>query len=264
MRKFVPGPNIAGSVASAGPDSASENTLSVVSLNMAKEADANHVVEAIQAVPRLRAADLFLFQEVRHHRSGLSVAQEAARKLGYFSVFEPAAPNVYDQGLALVSRYPITASDIQRLKRCDLRYRCRSRFAVMANIHTPWGALNVWNAHLDTRINADERLEQIQPVISAASRHAGPRLIGGDFNTNDVYWLGNVLPLPGGASHGMAIRQAMKHHGFETPFPGGLNTFPAFRRHLDWIFVRDLEPVSASVEPVGFSDHRALWMRVRL
>jgi endonuclease/exonuclease/phosphatase family metal-dependent hydrolase len=231
---------------------------------MAKERDAARVLDAIHISQRLRDTDLFLFQEVLHHGPGLSIAEEAARRLGYFVVFEPAAPGVYDQGLALVSRYPIIDPQIKRLKACDLRYRCRSRFAVAATVHTPWADLRVWNAHLDTRINANERLEQLQPVIEDASRHAGPRLIGGDFNTNELYWLRNVVPLPGGAPHGAAIRRVMKHHGFETPLPKNLNTFPRFRRHLDWIFVRDLKPLAAGVERARFSDHNAVWLRVQL
>jgi endonuclease/exonuclease/phosphatase (EEP) superfamily protein YafD len=54
----------------------------------------------------------------------------------------------------------------------------------------------------------------------------------------------------------------MQRHGFETPLPHALNTFPALRRHLDWIFVRDLKPLDASVEPAAFSDHNAVWVRV--
>jgi len=241
----------------------SDRAVSVVSLNMAKETDAGKVVGAIQRAPRLRDADLFLLQEVAHGNSNSSVAEETARRLGYFVIFEPAAPDVYDQGLALVSRYPITDIEIKRLKACDLRFRGRSRFAVAASLETPWGGLRVWNAHLDTRINAAERLEQIQPVIDEASRHTGPRLIGGDFNTNDLYWLKNVVPIPGGPSHGAVIRNAMSHRGFET-LPGALNTFPSFHRHLDWIFVRDLSFLSASVEPAPFSDHNAVWVQVRL
>jgi endonuclease/exonuclease/phosphatase family metal-dependent hydrolase len=245
-------------------DPAPDRTMSVVSLNMAKEKDPDNVVNAIRSVPRLRDADLFLFQEVANKKHHLSVAEETARRLGYFALFEPAAPDVYDQGLALVSRYPFDEIDIKRLKACDLGYRCRNRFAVAARVRTPWGDLRVWNAHLDTRINAAERLEQLQPVIDAASRRTGPRLIGGDFNTNDCYWLRNIVPIPGGPSHGAAIRSAMNHHGFETPLPDSLNTFPALRRHLDWIFVRDLRPLAVSVEPAAFSDHNAIWVRVSL
>jgi hypothetical protein len=57
----------------------------------------------------------------------------------------------------------------------------------------------------------------------------------------------------------LAIRHAMEQHGFGTPFANALNTFPALRRHLDWIFVRDLRPLAASVEPCPFSDHHAIW-----
>lgn len=89
-------------------------------------------------------------------------------------------------------------------------------------------------------------------------------MIGDDFNSNDVYWLRNRLPLPGGPAHSAMIRRAMKQHGFETPLPNSLNTFPALRRHLDWIFVRDLRPVAARVEPAAFSDHNALWIRLCL
>lgn len=253
-----------GHIPTVTTEPAPQRSISVVSLNMAKENDPDSVVNAIRSVARLRDADLFLFQEVANGKHGSSVAEEAARRLGYFALFEPAAPDVYDQGLALVSRYRLDEIDVKRLKACNLRYRSRNRFAVAATVRTPWGGLRVWNAHLDTRINAAERLEQLQPVIDEASRHRGPRLIGGDFNTNDCYWLRNVVPIPGGPSHGGAIRSAMKHYGFETPLPDALNTFPALRRHLDWIFVRDLRSLDASVEPAAFSDHNAIWVRVSL
>lgn len=243
---------------------APDRAVSVVSLNLAKENDPDNVVDTIRNVPRLRDADLFLFQEVMTGGQNSSVAEETARRLGYFSVCKAAAPNIFDQGLAIVSRYPIDDIEFKRLKACDLRFRGRSRFAMAATVLTPWGGVRVWNAHLDTRINAEERLEQIQPIIDEASRHSGPRLIGGDFNTNELFWLGSIVPLPGGPSHGAAIRTAMKRHGFETPLRGTMNTYPAFRRHLDWIFVRDLRSLAASVEPAPFSDHNAIWARVRM
>ena len=256
--------SLLGYVSASSAEPAPDRTVSVVSLNTAKETNPGKIVRAIHDAPRLRDADLFLFQEVAHTESNLSVAEETARRLGYFALFEPAAPGVFDQGLALVSRYPIDNFQIKRLKTCDLGFRDRKRFAVSATVRTPWSDLRVWNAHLDTRINAAERLKQLRPVIGEASRHAGPRLIGGDFNTNDLYWLKNMLPLPGGPSHGAAIRRVMRQCGFETPLPENLNTFPMFRRHLDWIFLCDLRSLAVSVEPVPFSDHHAIWVRVHL
>ena len=241
-----------------------ERTLSVVSLNTAKETNSEKIVYALQSAPRLRQADLFLLQEVADEDGKTNVAEEVARGLGYFAEFAAAAPGVHDQGLAIVSRYPIHDVQIRRLKRYDLGSRTRSRFALAATVSTPWRDLRLWNAHLDTRINAAERLEQIQCVIDEAARHAGPRLIGGDFNTNDVYWFRNRLPLPGGPAHSGMIRRAMKQHGFETPLADALNTFPVLRRHLDWIFVRGLRPLAASVEPAAFSDHNAIWTRLSL
>jgi endonuclease/exonuclease/phosphatase family metal-dependent hydrolase len=241
-----------------------ERTFSVVSLNTAKETDARKMVLALGSAPRLRQADLFLLQEVVGEEGKGNTAEEVAHQLGYYLTFAAAAPGVPDQGLALVSRYPICDVQIRRLKRYDLGSRTRSRFALAATVCTPWGKLRLWNAHLDTRINAAERLEQLQPVIEEAAHYTGPRLIGGDFNTNDVYWLRHRLPLPGGPAHSAIIRRAMQQYGFKTPFPGALTTFPALRRHLDWIFVRDLRPWAASVEPASFSDHRALWVRLSL
>jgi endonuclease/exonuclease/phosphatase family metal-dependent hydrolase len=238
-------------------------SISVASLNLAKERDADKIVRTISNAPRLRDTDLFLFQEVVNEESNSSVAEEIARRLGYFAVFE-VAPAAYDQGLAVVSRYPVTDVEVMPLKACDLRFRSRNRFAMRAALQTPWSELQVWNVHLDTRINAKERLDQLRPVIDEASRYTGPQLIGGDFNTNELYWVRNVVPVRGGPSHGATIRSAMKEHGFETPFSGSLNTFPALRRHLDWIFVRDLSPLEASVEFVPFSDHNAIWARLRL
>jgi endonuclease/exonuclease/phosphatase family metal-dependent hydrolase len=236
---------------------------SAVSLNLAKESAAVTVVRAIENAPRMHGADVFLFQEVRHAEGKPSVACEVADRLGYSSAFT-AAPGFVDQGLAIVSRYPVSNVQVTRLKFCNLRFRSRNRVAIAATVETPWGGVRVWNVHLDTRINASERIAQLQPVIEDALRYQGPKLIGGDFNTNELYWVGNVLPLPLGPAHGSTIRHSMKLLGFDTPFPGGVNTFPLLGRHLDWIFVSELKTLDASVEPAPFSDHHAIWVGARL
>lgn len=241
-----------------------DRSFTAVSLNIAKVANPNEVVEAIRRAPRLRESDLFLFQEVRHEQGKPSVAEDAARMLGYSTGFAPVAADIYDQGLAIVSRYPIDDVRITNLKLYDLRFRSRNRIAMAATVRTPWGDLRVWNVHLDTRINHGERLDQLQSVIDDAATSSGPRLIGGDFNTNDLYWLGNVMPLPFGPAHGPAVRVAMRNKGFESPLPTGLDTFKTFRRHLDWIYLNGLDAVAASVEPAPFSDHNAVWVHARM
>lgn len=238
-------------------------TFSAVSLNIAKQRDSQKIVNAIRASSGLHDAHLYLFQEVTNAQGKVSVAEEAAHKLNYHVSFAPAAGDVRDQGLAIVSRYPIVRTRIMPLKPYDLRFHCRSRFALAATVRTPSGDLRAWNVHLDTRINPNERLEQLQPVIDAAARCSGPRLIAGDFNTNGMYWLGSVLPVPCGPAHSATIRRAMKERGFDTPFPDGLNTFRPLRRHLDWIFLNQLVPLETETVPVAFSDHNAILVRCR-
>ena len=239
-------------------------SVSVVSLNMAKERDPEKILASLAKAPRLREADVFLMQEVFNGDGERSVAEQLADRLGYDATFFPAAKGVFDQGLAIVSRYPIDDEEIQRLKFCNLRFSCRSRFALSADVQTPWGEVRVWNVHLDTRVNAGERLEQLRPVIEEAGRRSGPRVIAGDFNTNDLLWIGNILPFPGGSSHGATIRRAMMARGFSTPFGKGTTTFETMNRQLDWIFVQDAHPVQWSVEPASFSDHHALWTELQL
>lgn len=236
---------------------------SMASLNLAKQGNPEKIVNALGTLPGLRNAELYLFQEVRNAGGKVSVAEQVAHELGYHVSFAPAGEDVHDQGLAIVSRYPIIHTTSLPLKPCDLRFHSRNRFALAATVRIPSGEMRVWNVHLDTRINPKERLEQLQPVIDDAARRSGPRLIAGDFNTNGMYWLGNVLPVPCGAAHSATIRRAMKEGGFETPFPEGLNTFPRLRRHLDWVFLNHLVPLKAETVPVAFSDHNAIVVRCR-
>lgn len=244
------------------PATRTERTLSTVSLNLAKESSSKTVVRAIRQTPRLRDADLFLFQEVRHTEGRSSVAEDTARELGYSAAFQPS-PGFVDQGVAIVSRYPLSDIRVTALKACDLRFRSRKRLSIGATARTPGGDVRVWNVHLDTRINADERLEQLHPVLEEASLHQGPKLIGGDFNTNDLYWVGNIVPLPFGPRHGSALRTSFRQRGFETPFSQDV-TFPMFKRHLDWIYVHEMKALDASIEPAPFSDHHAIWVHTRI
>ncbi len=240
-----------------------DRTIAAVTLNMAKEADVARVFHSLDRAPRLREADVYLLQEVRHVDGKPSVADELAHRLGY-SVAFTAAPGCIDQGLAIVSRYPVVDVAVSNLKACDLRFRSRKRFSMASTVRTPWGDVRVWNVHLDTRINAQERLSQLQPVMDDASCYSGPKMIGGDFNTNELFWLGNVVPLPFGPVHHLMIRETMRQRGFGTPFPQSVKTFRRFGSHLDWIFLSEMEPLDASIEPASFSDHHAVWVRAKL
>ncbi len=239
------------------------DTISVASLNLAHETNFEKILHDVEAAPRLRSADILLLQEVASVDGGPSIADRLAERLNYSVSFSPEGPKVYDRGLAVLSKFPIEDSKVERLTPYNLVFKSRRRFALAVKIRVPAGDLRIWNAHLDTRINAEQRLKQIQPVMEEAAGLTGPRLIGGDFNTNDFFWIEHTLPFPRGG-YRSAVRRAMAQVGFETPFPDKLTTLPIARQHLDWMFVRDMEALSSSTEPIPFSDHNAIWAAFRV
>ena len=239
-------------------------TITIASLNLDHEANFEKVLHDVEAAPRLRDANILLLQEVAHVEGGPSIAKRLADRLGYSVAFEPEGPKIYDRGLAVVSKFPIEESKVEWLTPYNLRFHTRHRFALAVTLRGPSGDLRVWNAHLDTRINPDQRLDQLQPVMDEAAKLAGPRLIGGDFNTNDFYWIDHMLPIPHGGGYRSTVRRAMAKFGFQTPFEDRLVTLPILRQHLDWMFVNGLEPLSSSAEPIPFSDHHAIWAAFRV
>src|SRR5580704_6911425 len=240
------------------------DTISIASLNLDHEASFEKVVHVVEAAPRLRQADIILLQEVAHVEGGPSIASRLADRLGYQVAFAPEGPKIYDRGLAVVSKFPIEDSKVEWLTPYNLHFKTRHRFALAVTLRVPAGELRIWNAHLDTRINPNQRLGQLQPVMDEAAKLTGPRLIGGDFNTNDFYWIDHVLPIPHGGGYRSTVRRAMAQLGFQTPFADQLVTLPVVRQHLDWMFVKGMEPLSSNVEPISFSDHHAIWAAFRL
>jgi len=246
---------------SSGPDRGGGNTLIVASLNMAKEQSSETAWQDLNAAAKIGGSDVLLLQEV-YGDAKRSVAVELANRLHRHVAFAPAAPDVIDQGLAIVSRYPLQDITTHKLKSCNLRFRSRHRIGLAATVESPYGPVRIINAHLDTRINSSDRLAQLEPLLAEAAAFEGPKLIGGDLNTNDMYWIGNVPPVPRLGGHSQAIQAYMSEHGFATPFGKCGSTFPALGLHLDWIFSRGLQNRSAGVVRIPFSDHHAVWTRL--
>jgi endonuclease/exonuclease/phosphatase family metal-dependent hydrolase len=240
------------------------DTLSIASLNLDHETSFEKVVHDVEAAPRLSHADIILLQEVSHVEGGPSIAKRLADRMNYQVAFEPEGPKVYDRGLAVLSKFPIEDSKVEWLTPYNLHFKTRHRFALAVTLRVPAGELRIWNAHLDTRINPEQRLGQLKPVMDEAAQATGPRLIGGDFNTNDFYWIDHVMPIPHGGGYRSTVRRAMARIGFQTPFQDELVTLPVIHQHLDWMFVKGMEPLSSVAEPIHFSDHHAIWAAFRL
>lgn len=230
---------------------------------MAGETRFDKITRDFDAASDIREADLLLLQEVAGARDNTrSIAKDLAGRLHMQYLFRPADPIAGGlmKGLAVLSRYPIRDFKLLQLQHNDLHIRSRDRIALAVTVDAPGGAIRVFDLHLDTRINERRRVEQLQPILQAADAARMPVLIGGDFNTNSMFWIGHTIPVLFAQDQGQAVRAQMKSHGFSTPF-GDQATFPLLWQKLDWMFVRKLNPVSSGVQPMKFSDHHAIWSK---
>jgi endonuclease/exonuclease/phosphatase family metal-dependent hydrolase len=167
-------------------------------------------------------------------------------------------------GLAVLSRYPLLDQRTYKLKPQNLIFRSRKRIALAVTILTPDGPVRVINVHLDTRINPGERIAQLGPALDDASCFFGPAVIGGDFNTNDMQWVSNVVPIPYRGWQAARVRVLMESRGYRTPFQSRLATFRHLGMQLDWIYAAGLQPVGHGIDAIAFSDHHAVWTRLAI
>jgi endonuclease/exonuclease/phosphatase family metal-dependent hydrolase len=254
----------------AGPENRLASTqLQVVSLNLAREVRLEKILHDLNQAESLADTDVWLLQEAAERpSSGHTIADLAASlKLNY--VFVPVdfldGGNLAS-GLALLSRYPILDWRVIPLTQHDLKFHIRCRIALQVTIAHPSQPVTFYNVHLDSRITLKQRISQVMPVVEEASSLNGPVVVAGDFNTADVGWVWNLLPIPYAAKQSSGLRQIFRERGFASPLDGMRSTFdvPGFPLHLDWIFPRGLEPISAGVVTIDFSDHNAAWVRLKM
>jgi endonuclease/exonuclease/phosphatase family metal-dependent hydrolase len=192
------------------------------------------------------------------------VGEAVGRKLGYSAAAIPSDDFAPNQGLTILSRTPLENVRVVPLKRFDLKFHSRVRFAVGAATRVNGQKVHVWNVHLDTRINPEARLAQLEPVLETAHKEEGATIIAGDFNTVDFHWAFNVIPLGKRGSQGAAVRQRMQDRGFEPALRDDQVTYPFLKQHLDWIFARGLKTESSGVLRMEMSDHHAIWAQLGL
>lgn len=243
-----------------------DGPVTIATLNMAEKTDYRQVLEEFHRSKVLADADVVLLQEVVYSDSSEGVLQGLSRELGVHAVFstvyQPRPDRGFD-GIAVLSRYPIQKVDAFSLTPFNLNVRSRCRHALAATLAGPNGeSLQTFNVHLDTRINAANRLRQLQPVVDAAARFAGPAVIGGDMNTNPNFWIQHLIPIPWAHDQHGPLNRLFATHGFATPMDGSRATHDMLGLRLDWIYLRGLAGTEWGVEDIDFSDHRAVWLRL--
>jgi endonuclease/exonuclease/phosphatase family metal-dependent hydrolase len=248
------------------PDDRPSRVFTVASLNLAGKPG---IGDALAEWVHTRNIDILLLQEVGHTSiDGADFVTAVSERLGFSSVYAAAYSigDTHTQGLAIVSRYPLADVRVLPLTYHRLRFRSRCRIAVVAEATTADGPVHLVNVHLDTRINSDERVAQLAPVIDTLEGIDAPQLIGGDFNTMNIRWFQSMWPLLFLQRQAAAVATSLAAGGFHTPLKGTPPTFkfPLFPLRLDWVFLKGLTPLEWNVDSVPLTDHRGVWARVGL
>jgi endonuclease/exonuclease/phosphatase family metal-dependent hydrolase len=221
--------------------------------------------------------DILALQEADKEtgRAGrLHVARELAKQLGKAWIHAPAEiprgtpPQVRqwwldfeeqialhdegDTGIALLSRFPL--SEVTRLDLPWKECKWRPRLAMAATIAIGTKSLRIYNVHIDPHASLAGQHDQLEVVLADASKHDGPTVIMGDFNTLS-------------REKCIEVRRFMEAQGYATPFPTGTPTWrgAAIKLHADWIFVRELTINKWGVaRPLNVSDHWPIWAELAL
>jgi endonuclease/exonuclease/phosphatase family metal-dependent hydrolase len=254
----------AGPRAAAG-EAPGKNRFLIASLNMHGELDLGKVLREFERYERLRHTDVFLLQEVEGDRRKcreLVDGLACSLSLPFIHMPDEAQSTGNGDGLATISRFPLKERAVIPLKRFDLVVRSRHRIALLVTVETPVGDVQLFNLHLDSRVNPEQRLEQLSLVFAAADPETRPVIIGGDFNTGDYHWVAHVLPIPGNRNQRDPLLRRMAASGFQTPFDSTGPTHDMLGLQLDWLFLRKLRAITAGTQEIDFSDHHAIWAEI--
>lgn len=240
--------------------------LRVVTFNVHREAP-QKVIDGITKDPALRDADLFVLQEIHRVEKGgqqCSPACELGKHLGFYSVYAPGhLQGDGSDGVAVVSRVPITSARIIELPYFDVQFNSGRRIALAVTLEVQGAPVTVYAVHLDNRIGVRQRRAQMMPVLEHAKQQTTPVIIAGDFNTSPFTWIAGVIPVLT-TTQDDRLEQLVREHGFATPVEDSGPTFRYVGMKLDGIYTRGFETVKfATADARNVSDHLALWATMR-
>src|SRR3990170_2059056 len=186
------------------PPPAVPQTLRVASFNVHYGDDVPALLASLRSNQALSRADVLLLQEIEGHKS---------------------------EGSSRTRR--LADVEVLPLPRYDLGRRTRRRIALGVTVDVGGQPLRIYNLHLDTRINVQDRLAQLRPVVEAAQRQ------------------------PGG------LDAFMQESGFSTPLAESGSTVnkALVWARIDGLYARGLTAQESGVErEVESSDHFPVWM----
>lgn len=239
------------------------------------------IVDAIEHDSALRDADVIILEEIHRSNLGCSAACEIGKAMGFYSVYAPGMANGDgDDGVAIVSRAPITSAQVIELPHYDVHINSGRRIALAATIDRaasnrppsaiPCGAgatietptiqpITVYAVHLENRITVAQRRAQMEPVLALAAVQTTPVIIAGDFNTSPFTWIAHLVPIPTGTQDDK-LEATVRAHGFQTPVLASGPTSRFLGMKLDAIYTRGFRTTDfATARASDLSDHLAMW-----
>ena len=241
--------------------------LRVVTFNVHREAP-DIVIRGIRSDPALRDADLIILQEVHRVEPAAdpcSAACALGKELQMYTHYAPGhVQGDGTDGVAILSRAPIVASEVLELPDIDVHVNSGRRVALAATIRVDATPVMVYAVHLTNRLTVAERRHQMRPLLEHARRHAMPVIMAGDFNTSPYTWLGGIVPVPLGTQDDH-LEALVRSYGLETPVASVAATSRFMNMKLDAIYTRGFATYAfATSEADRASDHLALWASVEL
>ena len=241
-----------GAHGGTGPDEVG-STLRVVTWNIQFGVEVAAAAGALLRADELRSADIVLLQEMDEVGT-----ETVARVVGLNHVF--ASSGVHARtgrhfGNAVLSKWPLRDPEVVVLSHRSA-VQGQNRIAVRATVLLGATEVDACSVHTEVpSLSPPKRRRQFEEIVEATERWAPERLIvGGDFNT-----------LTGrGAS---LVRQRMLRIGAHHVSAGAGATLRRGGKDfaLDHVFARGLEPLgSGVVHGLGASDHRPLWVQLRI
>jgi endonuclease/exonuclease/phosphatase family metal-dependent hydrolase len=222
------------------------------------------IVDALEHDPELRGADVIIMEEIHRSYLGCSAACVVGKAFGFYEIYAPgAAAGDGDDGIAIVSRAPITSAQVIELPHYDVHINAARRIALAATIEREGEPITVYAVHLENRLTVSQRRTQMLPVLEHAAKQHTPVIIAGDFNTSPFTWVAHVIPILTGTQDD-SLEALVRKHGFDTPVVDSGPTSRFLAMKLDAIYTRGFRTTDfATAEASDLSDHLALWANIQ-
>lgn len=241
----------------------------VVAFNVHMQ-NGDKLAKAIASDRELHDADVIVMEEV--HRSlpvdvskpSCSGACVVGTKLGYHVVYAPGhATGDGDDGVAILSRAPITSAHVIELPSYNVHLNSGRRIALAATVQQAGRPITIYAVHLENRITVAQRRAQMQPVLADAEAQPTPVIMAGDFNTSPFTWIAHLIPVLT-TTQDNRLEELVRARGFATPVADSGPTSRFLGMKLDAIYTRGFETRRfGTAHARDVSDHLALFAFVR-